>query len=96
MLKRISKTFEERATVVKDAVITKMPAEAVRVVPGILSKNRVKMATPGLKSISNRALGHLLAEKLHSDDTCVMMTALNELKVIVPVTMIAHTTLLIQ
>ena len=94
LLKRIGKTFEERATVVKDAVIAKTLAEAVRVVPGLPSKNPVKMATPGSKSISNRvlvlaALGKgtcRLKNLLHSDDTQVMMTALNELKVIAPVT----------
>ena len=98
LLKRIGKTFEERATVVKDAVIAKTLAEAVRVVPGVPSKNPVKMATPGSKSISNRALVLAALGKgtcrlknlLHSDDTQVMMTALNELKVISQVTMIAH------
>ena len=98
LLKRIGKTFEERATVVKDAVIAKTLAEAVRVVPGLPSKNPVKMATPGSKSISNRvlvlaALGKgtcRLKNLLHSDDTQVMMTALNELKVTALVTMKAH------
>ena len=68
---------------------------------GVPSKNPVKMTTPGSKtrSISNRALvlaalgkGTCQLILLHSDDVQVMMTALNVLKVIVPVTMIAHTT----
>lgn len=90
ILSRIGKTYEEKATVVKDEVIAKTLAEAARViaVPGKLLKP-VSMTTPGSKSISNRAL--LLAalgkgtcrlkNLLHSDDTQVMMNALVDLKV---------------
>ncbi|PCH42024.1 arom polypeptide [Wolfiporia cocos MD-104 SS10] len=88
ILKRIGATLEQKATVVEDSVIHKTLSEAVRVVPGTPTKSPVRMATPGSKSISNRAL--LLAalgsgtcrlkNLLHSDDTQVMMNALVELK----------------
>ena len=89
ILSRIGATYEQKATVVADSVIAKTLSEAVRVVAGIPRKSPVTMATPGSKSISNRAL--LLAalgkgtcrlrNLLHSDDTQVMMNALGELKV---------------
>ena len=89
VLSRIGKTYEEKATIVEDATIAKVLSEAARVVPGFPSKSPIRMATPGSKSISNRAL--LLAalgqgtcrlkNLLHSDDTQVMMNALQELKV---------------
>lgn len=89
VLSRIGATYEQKATVVGDSVIAKTLSEAVRVVPGTPTKSPVRMATPGSKSISNRAL--LLAalgkgtcrlkNLLHSDDTQVMMNALMELKV---------------
>ncbi|OCH92448.1 aromatic amino acid family biosynthesis-like protein [Obba rivulosa] len=88
VLSRIGATYEPKATVVADSVIAKTLSEAVRVVPGIPTKSPIRMATPGSKSISNRAL--LLAalgkgtcrlkNLLHSDDTQVMMNALIELK----------------
>ncbi|KAH9944655.1 aromatic amino acid family biosynthesis-like protein [Amylocystis lapponica] len=88
VLSRIGATYEQKATNVADAVISKTLSEAVKVVPGTPSKSPVRMATPGSKSISNRAL--LLAalgkgtcrlkNLLHSDDTQVMMNALMELK----------------
>ncbi|KAF9808506.1 hypothetical protein IEO21_07861 [Rhodonia placenta] len=88
ILSRIGATYEQKATVVADSVIAKTLSEAVVVVPGVPSKSPVRMATPGSKSISNRAL--LLAalgkgtcrlkNLLHSDDTQVMMNALQELK----------------
>jgi len=83
---------------VKKAVIVKTLGCYERCV---LSKNPVKMTTPSSKtrSILNRALvlaalgkGTCRLILLHSDDVQVMMTVLNVLKVIVPVTMIAHTT----
>ncbi|CAE6445533.1 unnamed protein product [Rhizoctonia solani] len=88
LLSRIGKTYEERATGVKDEVIRRVLAEAVRVIPGIPRGNPVRMSTPGSKSISNRALvlaalGNgtcRLRNLLHSDDTQVMMSALIELK----------------
>lgn len=91
LLSRIGKTYEEKATVVKDEVIARTLSDAVKVVPspGGPKNNPVRLATPGSKSISNRAL--LLAalgkgtcrlrNLLHSDDTQVMMNALQDLKV---------------
>lgn len=91
LLSRIGKTYEEKATVVKDEVIARTLSHAVKVVPvaGGPKNSPVRMATPGSKSISNRAL--LLAalasgtcrlrNLLHSDDTQVMMNALQDLKV---------------
>ncbi|KAG8692537.1 3-dehydroquinate dehydratase (3-dehydroquinase), partial [Ceratobasidium sp. 394] len=88
LLSRIGKTFEEKATGVKDDVIRRVLAEACRVIPGIPRNTPVRMSTPGSKSISNRALvlaalGNgtcRLRNLLHSDDTQVMMSALLELK----------------
>ncbi|KAF9653571.1 aromatic amino acid family biosynthesis-like protein [Thelephora ganbajun] len=88
ILSRIGATYEQKATGVADSVITKILSEACKVIPGIPSHDPVRMATPGSKSISNRAL--LLAalgtgtcrlkNLLHSDDTQVMMNALIELQ----------------
>lgn len=90
LLSRIGATFEPKATGVKDEFIRLVLSQAVRVIPGI-PKSPVVMATPGSKSISNRAmvlaaLGNgtcRIKNLLHSDDTQVMMTALIELKVCV-------------
>jgi len=89
LLATIGKTVEQKASVVSDAVIGKTIAEAAKVVPGVPTKSPVRLATPGSKSISNRALVLAalgsgtcrLRNLLHSDDTQVMMTALHELKV---------------
>jgi pentafunctional AROM polypeptide len=89
ILSRIGATYEPKATVVADSIIAKTLAEAARVIPGVPTKNPVVMSTPGSKSISNRALVLAalgqgtckLRNLLHSDDTQVMMAALNELKV---------------
>ncbi|KAI1781989.1 EPSP synthase-domain-containing protein, partial [Ganoderma leucocontextum] len=88
ILSRIGATYEQKATIVADAAIAKTLSEAAKVVPGSPSKSPIRMATPGSKSISNRAL--LLAalgtgtcrlkNLLHSDDTQVMMNALVELQ----------------
>ncbi|KAF9561251.1 Shikimate dehydrogenase [Agrocybe pediades] len=88
ILSKIGATYEQKATVVPDAVISKTLSEAAKVIPSVPRNNPVKMATPGSKSISNRvlvlaALGKgtcRLKNLLHSDDTQVMMAALNELK----------------
>lgn len=88
ILSRIGKTFEERATGVADEVIAKVLSPALRVLPGPPSKASFKLATPGSKSISNRALVLAalgsgvckLGNLLHSDDTQVMMSALEEMK----------------
>ena len=89
ILSRIGATYEQKATAVADPVIAKTLSEACKVVSGIPTRDPVQMATPGSKSISNRAL--LLAalgtgtcrlrNLLHSDDTQVMMSALIELQV---------------
>ncbi|KAI0027834.1 aromatic amino acid family biosynthesis-like protein [Vararia minispora EC-137] len=88
ILSSIGQTAEQKASVVEDAVIAKVLAEAARVIPGRPSHDPVKMATPGSKSISNRALVLAalgsgtcrLRNLLHSDDTQVMMAALQDLK----------------
>ena len=89
LLATIGKTVEQKASVVPDPVIGKTLAEAAKVIPGVPTKSPIRMATPGSKSISNRALVLAalgsgtcrLRNLLHSDDTQVMMTALHELKV---------------
>ena len=89
ILSRIGATYEQKATVVRDAIIAKTLSEAAKVIPSLPKNHPVKMQTPGSKSISNRvlvlaALGKgtcRLRNLLHSDDTQVMMAALNELKV---------------
>ena len=89
LLATIGKTVEQKASVVPDPVIGKTLAEAAKVVPGVPTKSPVRMATPGSKSLSNRALVLAalgsgtcrLTNLLHSDDTQVMMAALHELKV---------------
>ncbi|KAK4057879.1 hypothetical protein OIO90_001098 [Microbotryomycetes sp. JL221] len=87
LLSRIGKTYEERATGVSDDVIARVLSPAVRVEPGPPSNAHFKLATPGSKSISNRALVLAalgtgtckLGNLLHSDDTQVMMSALVEM-----------------
>ncbi|KAG6854002.1 hypothetical protein C0991_011659 [Blastosporella zonata] len=88
ILSRIGATYEQKATVVRDSVIAKTLSESAKVIPGVVKHDPVTMATPGSKSISNRALvlaalGNgtcRLKNLLHSDDTQVMMAALLELK----------------
>ncbi|CAG7850201.1 Pentafunctional AROM polypeptide {ECO:0000255/HAMAP-Rule:MF_03143} Includes: RecName: Full=3-dehydroquinate synthase {ECO:0000255/HAMAP-Rule:MF_03143}; Short=DHQS {ECO:0000255/HAMAP-Rule:MF_03143}; {ECO:0000255/HAMAP-Rule:MF_03143}; Includes: RecName: Full=3-phosphoshikimate 1-carboxyvinyltransferase {ECO:0000255/HAMAP-Rule:MF_03143}; {ECO:0000255/HAMAP-Rule:MF_03143}; AltName: Full=5-enolpyruvylshikimate-3-phosphate synthase {ECO:0000255/HAMAP-Rule:MF_03143}; Short=EPSP synthase {ECO:0000255/HAMAP-Rule:MF len=88
LLSRIGATHEPKATVVPDAVIRKVLSEAVTVIAGTPRNSPVSMATPGSKSISNRALVLAalacgtcrLKNLLHSDDTQVMMAALLDLK----------------
>ncbi|KAG1740967.1 hypothetical protein EDB19DRAFT_1707078 [Suillus lakei] len=92
ILSRIGATYEQKATAVDDALIAKVLSEAATVKVDLsatsLGTQHVKMATPGSKSISNRALVLAalaqgtcrLKNLLHSDDTQVMMAALQELK----------------
>jgi pentafunctional AROM polypeptide len=88
ILSRIGKTHEERATGVPDEVIAKVLSQALRVIPGPPTNSTFTLATPGSKSISNRALILAalgkgvckLGNLLHSDDTQVMMSALEEMK----------------
>jgi len=103
ILSKIGATYEPKATVVPDSVISKTLSEAAKVVPSIPKNNPVKMATPGSKSISNRvlvlaALGQgtcRLKNLLHSDDTQVMMAALNELKVFTNILFVITLTLIL-
>jgi len=89
LLSRIGATYEPKATVVQDNIIRKSLSDAVKVVSGVPKNSPVTMATPGSKSISNRALVLAalaggtcrLKNLLHSDDTQVMMAALSDLKV---------------
>jgi pentafunctional AROM polypeptide len=89
LLSKIGTTYEQRATAVADPIIRKALAESVTVVSGVPRHSPIKIATPGSKSISNRALVLAalgsgtcrLKNLLHSDDTQVMMTALFELQV---------------
>jgi pentafunctional AROM polypeptide len=98
LLSRIGKTYEEKASVVADDVIRKVLCEAATVISATPSKSPITMATPGSKSISNRALVLAALGKgtcrvknlLHSDDTAVMMNALAELKVSIFYIIIIH------
>ncbi|CAG8573350.1 540_t:CDS:2 [Ambispora leptoticha] len=86
MLTSIGKTLEQKATAVSDEIIRKVLSPAIKVIPSTPIPN-VAMSTLGSKSISNRAL--ILAALgegtcrlkglLHSDDTQVMLTALQKL-----------------
>ncbi|KAI5475854.1 pentafunctional AROM polypeptide [Pseudohyphozyma bogoriensis] len=91
LLTRIGKTLEEKATEVDDDIIRRVLSPAIFVHPSVgkvEGSKEVKLATPGSKSISNRALvlaalgeGECkLSNLLHSDDTQVMMTALEDMK----------------
>ncbi|KZO90626.1 putative ARO1-Pentafunctional AROM polypeptide [Calocera viscosa TUFC12733] len=88
ILSRIGATYEQKATAVSDQRIRNVISEAVTVIPGLPRNAPVKMATPGSKSISNRALVLAalgqgtcrLKNLLHSDDTQVMMQALIDLQ----------------
>jgi pentafunctional AROM polypeptide len=90
LLAKIGKCVEERASTVEDGVIERVLAPNVMVKSPLSSfshRHDVVLKTPGSKSISNRAL--LLAglgegkcrldNLLHSDDTAVMMNALEVL-----------------
>ncbi|KAH9814228.1 EPSP synthase-domain-containing protein [Melampsora americana] len=87
LLSRIGRTVEERATGVEDSLIKRIIAPCVRVFPGPPSSTLLKITTPGSKSISNRALVLAalstgtcrLTNLLSSDDTQVMMTALEDM-----------------
>lgn len=88
LLSRIGATHEPKATAVADDIISKTLAESVTVVSGTPRRSPVSMATPGSKSLSNRALVLAALGKgtcrlknlLHSDDTQVMMSALLDLQ----------------
>ncbi|KZT54243.1 putative ARO1-Pentafunctional AROM polypeptide [Calocera cornea HHB12733] len=88
ILSRIGATYEQKATAVSDQRIRNVLSEAITVIPAVPRNTPVKMATPGSKSISNRALVLAalgqgtcrLKNLLHSDDTQVMMQALIDLQ----------------
>ncbi|KAL3445344.1 EPSP synthase-domain-containing protein [Aspergillus insuetus] len=87
LLSAIGRTYEPRASVVANEEIRVVLAPSVEVHPGVSKSLNVVCAPPGSKSISNRAL--VLAalgsgtcrikNLLHSDDTEVMLNALDRL-----------------
>lgn len=89
LLAGIGKTVEKRALNVDDEVIELILSDGIRVHPlsSIQSDKEISLAVPGSKSISNRclvmaALGTgecRIKGLLHSDDTQVMLTALQKL-----------------
>ncbi|CAH7687096.1 EPSP synthase-domain-containing protein [Phakopsora pachyrhizi] len=89
LLSRIGKTVEERATGVEDDLIRRILAPSIRVFPGPPPPkfHKLKLSIPGSKSISNRALAFAALGKgtcklknlLHSDDTQVMISALEQM-----------------
>ncbi|KAL4869744.1 hypothetical protein BDV12DRAFT_167147 [Aspergillus spectabilis] len=87
LLSAIGSTYEPRASVVANEDIRVVLAPSIEVHPGVAQSSNVVCAPPGSKSISNRAL--VLAalgsgtcrvkNLLHSDDTEVMLNALERL-----------------
>ncbi|KAI0914655.1 EPSP synthase-domain-containing protein [Ustulina deusta] len=87
LLSAVGKTYEPKASVVKDAAIRVVLSPAIRVSPGLPKDLSVQVTPPGSKSISNRAL--VLAalgqgtcrvkNLLHSDDTQYMLSAIAQL-----------------
>ncbi|XHG07077.1 hypothetical protein AWENTII_010239 [Aspergillus wentii] len=87
LLSAIGRTYEKKASVVPNEDIRVVLAPSVEVSPGVAKSLNVTCAPPGSKSISNRAL--VLAalgsgtcrikNLLHSDDTEVMLNALERL-----------------
>ena len=88
LLERIGKCHEERASVVADSVIANVLSPFIQVFPGPPRTQTVVMSTPGSKSISNRALilaalgqgSCRITNLLHSDDTQVMISALQSMQ----------------
>ncbi|EEB05331.1 pentafunctional aromatic polypeptide Aro1 [Schizosaccharomyces japonicus yFS275] len=87
ILKAVGETYEKHATVVSDEDIRVVLSHDIQVSPFDNSVSDVVVTPPGSKSISNRALilaamakgTTKLTNMLHSDDTQVMMAALEEL-----------------
>ena len=87
LLSAIGRTYEPQASVVSNDEIGVVLAPSVEVHPGVASSLDITCAPPGSKSISNRALvlaalgsGTVrIKNLLHSDDTEVMMNALERL-----------------
>ena len=87
LLSAIGKTHEPKASTVADRDIRIVLSPSIVVQPGISKSLKVSCKPPGSKSISNRvlllaALGSgpcRISNLLHSDDTQVMLTAINKL-----------------
>ncbi|KAH0258049.1 AROM pentafunctional protein, ARO1, partial [Aureobasidium melanogenum] len=87
LLSAIGKTYEPKASTVADKDIRIILSPSVLVHPGVDSSLNISCKPPGSKSISNRvlllaALGSgpcRITNLLHSDDTQVMLTAINKL-----------------
>ncbi|KZF25212.1 Pentafunctional AroM protein [Xylona heveae TC161] len=87
LLSEIGSTFEPKASVVADRDIRLVLSPSVSVSPNIPKTLKVSCTPPGSKSISNRALvlaalgsgSCRIRNLLHSDDTEVMLTALQQL-----------------
>jgi pentafunctional AROM polypeptide len=87
LLSAIGQTYEPKASVVANEDIRAVLAPSIEVVPGVPKSLNVVCAPPGSKSISNRALvmaalgsGTVRVKNLlHSDDTEVMLNALERL-----------------
>ncbi|KAF2148827.1 Pentafunctional AroM protein [Myriangium duriaei CBS 260.36] len=87
LLSAIGKTHEPKASSVADKDIRLALSDAIKVFPRIPQSSIVSCKPPGSKSISNRvlllaALGQgtcRITNLLHSDDTQVMLTAINKL-----------------
>ncbi|WEW54928.1 3-dehydroquinate dehydratase (3-dehydroquinase) [Emydomyces testavorans] len=87
LLSAIGRTYEQKASVVSNEHIKIVLAPSIEVYPGVPETLEVTCTPPGSKSISNRAL--VLAalgsgtcrikNLLHSDDTEVMLNALERL-----------------
>lgn len=88
LLERIGKVYEEKAIAVADQDIRVILSSGIRIRPSIPKSLRVSCTPPGSKSISNRALvlaalgrGRCqIKNLLHSDDTEVMIDALQTLQ----------------
>lgn len=87
LLSAIGKTYEARATPVRDHSIRTVLSPSVRVTPGVPQGHGVTVVPPGSKSISNRALimaalgaGRCrIKNLLRSDDTEYMLSAIAQL-----------------
>lgn len=87
LLSAIGKTYEPKATVVHDDAIRIVLSKAIIVTPAVPKSLNVEVTPPGSKSVSNRALVMAalgtgpcrIRNLLHSDDTQVMLTAINKL-----------------
>ncbi|KAF3391880.1 hypothetical protein DPV78_010508 [Talaromyces pinophilus] len=87
LLSAIGQTYEPKASVVSNEDIKAVLAPSIEVIPGVPKDLNVVCAPPGSKSISNRALvlaalgsGTVRVKNLlHSDDTEVMLNALERL-----------------